>query len=331
MNPPSTEMSPAFWSFGNGEGEIAPGRVEHGSQESGPLLELETVYSAVSRGTEALVFNGQVPASEYQRMRAPFQQGDFPGPVRYGYMNVGRVVAGPAEVIGRYGFVLFPHQRRYRVPASAVTLLPETLPPGRAVLAANLETAINGLWDGEPLIGDRVAIVGCGVVGCLVAWLASGITGTRVTAVDPNPHRRDVLASLGVEWAPKLTRDDHDLVFHTSGHPAGLETALALAGNEGRIIEMSWYGEQTIPASLGGSFHSRRLTLRSSQVGQLSPRQLPRWNHSDRMALAIRLLENNPRLDNLITGESDFEQLPDVMPELARGASDTLCHRIRYS
>ncbi|MGM0569655.1 zinc-dependent alcohol dehydrogenase [Marinobacter sp.] len=330
MNPPSTEMSPAFWSSGNGLGEIAPGQVDHNSDNHGPQLEMETVYSAISRGTEALVYNGQVPESEYQRMRAPFQQGEFPGPVRYGYMNVGRVVAGPPSLVGRYGFCLFPHQRRYRVPASAVTILPEEIPPGRAVLAANLETAINGLWDGEPLVGDRIAVVGCGVVGCLVAWLASRIPGTRVTAIDPNANRRAVLAALGIGWAPESARDDHDLVFHTSGHTSGLETALSLAGNEGRIIEMSWYGEQAVPARLGGSFHSRRLTLRSSQVGQLSPRQLPRWSFRDRMALAIRLMAD-PALDNLITGESDFEQLPDVMAELARGASDTLCHRIRYS
>ncbi|GGY85450.1 zinc-dependent alcohol dehydrogenase [Marinobacter zhanjiangensis] len=329
MTSSSTETSPAFWSLGNGRGEIADGQVFHHSGEEG-WVEVETLYSAISRGTEALVFNGDVPESEHQRMRAPFQQGEFPGPVRFGYMNVGRVIGGRVDLVGRPVFCLFPHQQRYRVPASAVTPLPEGVPPERAVLAANMETAINGLWDGAPLVGDRIAVVGCGVVGCLVAWLAARIPGARVTAIDPNPHRQAVLESLGVRWAGSPEQDDHDLVFHTSGHPGGLESALALAGNEARIIEMSWYGRQAVPASLGGSFHSRRLTLRSSQVGQVSPQQAPRWSHADRMALALSLLAE-PALDALITGESPFSELPAVMQQLAAGASDTLCHRIHYA
>ncbi|MFC4261127.1 zinc-binding alcohol dehydrogenase [Marinobacter lacisalsi] len=329
MTSPSMETSPAFWSLGNGHGEIAEGQVAHDADQE-PWVEVETLYSGISRGTEALVFNGQVPESEYQRMRAPFQQGDFPGPVRFGYMNVGRVVGGRVDLVGKTVFCLFPHQRRYRVPAAAVTPLPEAVPPERAVLAANMETAINGLWDGGPLVGDRIAVVGCGVVGCLVAWLASRIPGARVTAVDPNPSRRAVLEALGVHWASSLDRDDHDLVFHTSGHPGGLDSALALADNEARIIEMSWYGGQAVPASLGGAFHSRRLTLRSSQVGKVSPRQAPRWSHADRMTLALSLLAD-PALDVLITGESSFSELPAVMEELAAGASDALCHRIHYS
>ncbi len=330
MNSPSREMSPAFWSFGNGRGEIAPGQVNHGHHDPSSLVELETVYSAISRGTESLVFSGQIPESEHQRMRAPFQQGDFPGPVRYGYMNVGRIVAGLPGAEGRYGFCLFPHQRRYRVPAEAVTLIPEDVPPARAVLAANLETAINGLWDGEPLVGDRIAVVGCGVVGCLVAWLARAIPGVRVNAVDPDPRREAVLTALGMDWTAESSREDHDLVFHTSGSPTGLETALALAGNEARLVEMSWYGKAAVSVNLGGSFHSRRLTLRSSQVGQLSPRQLPRWSHGDRLKLALQLL-TDPALDHLITGESDFDELPSVMAELAAGHTGALCHRIRYT
>lgn len=325
----STATSPAFWARGNGTGKIAPGQLDHAGTGQ-RWVEVETLYSGISRGTEALVFNGQVPESEYQRMRAPFQQGDFPGPVRYGYMNVGRVVAGAPELHGRTVFCLFPHQRHYRVPADAVTVVPDSVPAQRAVLAANLETAINGLWDGAPLVGDRIAVVGCGVVGSLVAWLASRIPGTRVTAVDPDPRRHGILNRLGVEWRENGDQDDHDLVFHTSGHPLGLEAALTLAGNEARIVEMSWYGEQVVPASLGKSFHSRRLTLRSSQVGQISPAQAPRWQFGDRMALALSLLQA-PELDSLISGESEFETLPELMAELATGPSEALCHRIRYS
>ncbi|PXX90758.1 dehydrogenase [Marinobacter vulgaris] len=336
-------MTNAFWVTGTLEGAIREATFDHHlaaiSAEENPAVEVEALYSGISRGTEALVFNNQVPESQFNAMRAPFQEGEFPFPVKYGYASVGRVTSGPAELTGRSVFCLFPHQTHYRVPASAVVPLPEGLPEGRAVLAANMETAVNGLWDAAPRIGDRIAVVGLGVVGLLVAWLASRIPGTRVTAVDINPERRSVAESLGLDFQTQCQQDDHDLVIHASGHPAGLEKALGLAGMEGRIIEMSWYGERTVPLSLGHGFHSRRLTIRSSQVGHLNPLQLPRWQYRDRMSLALDLLRHDA-LDNLISGESPFESLPEVMAALAGApgngsamptASETLCHRIVYN
>ena len=332
-------MTNAFWVTGPGEGVIRPATYNHCSPEGdGPAVEIQALYTGISRGTESLVFTGRVPQSEHHSMRAPFQEGDFPFPVKYGYASVGRVVSGPEALTGRSVFCLFPHQTRYRVPAAAVVPLPEGLPESRAVLAANMETAINGLWDASPRVGERIAVVGLGVVGLLVAWLASRIPGTRVTAVDTNPQRKAVAESLGLNFQIACKQDDHDLVIHASGHPEGLEAALALAGMEGRIIEMSWYGEQPVPVSLGRAFHSRRLTIRSSQVGNLNPEQLPRWHYSDRMSLALDLLRDGV-LDSLISGESPFESLPELMPELAgnadgtpgRLAPQTLCHRIVYS
>lgn len=322
----------AFWVTGPGEGEIRTVPVQGTAHTETPELmaEVETLYSGISRGTEALVFSNQVPESEAQRMRAPFQQGEFPYPVKYGYSNVGRVVRGPEELVGKTVFCLFPHQSRYRVPVSALLPLPEEVPASRAILAANMETAINGLWDGQPRVGDRIAVIGLGVVGLLVAWLASRIPGTRVTAVDINPARADVAKALGLHFQSYCHQDDHDLVFHASGHAAGLETALSIAGMEGRIIEMSWYGRQTVPLSLGQGFHARRLTIRSSQVGHLNPAQQPRWSHSERLSLALSLLQDN-RLDALVSGESPFEDLPDTMTMLSgRAGSEALCHRIVY-
>ncbi|MDL0429749.1 zinc-binding alcohol dehydrogenase [Marinobacter sp. TBZ242] len=336
-------MTNAFWVTGPLEGAIREATHDHHSPASAtaddPAVEVRALYSGISRGTETLVYTSQVPESEFNTMRAPFQEGDFPFPVKYGYASVGQVLSGPDHLLGRSVFCLFPHQTDYRVPASAVVPLPEGLPAGRAVLAANMETAVNGLWDAAPVIGDRIAVVGLGVVGLLVAWLASRIPGTRVTALDTNPDRRAVAESLGLDFHTHCQRDDHDLVIHASGHPAGLETALALAGMEGRIIEMSWYGSQTVPLPLGHAFHSRRLTIRSSQVGHLNPGQVPRWQYRDRMTLALDLLQHDV-LDNLITGESPFESLPEVMAALAGGAggtkcipsaTDTLCHRIVYN
>jgi 2-desacetyl-2-hydroxyethyl bacteriochlorophyllide A dehydrogenase len=322
------EEARAFWVAAPGRGEIrgetlpapAPGDVV-----------VRALYSGISRGTEALVFGGHVPESERGRMRAPFQAGEFPAPVKYGYSSVGRVERGPQGLVGRTVFALFPHQTRYVVPASAVHLLPESLPPARAVLAANLETAINGLWDARPHVGDRVAVVGGGTVGCLAAWLAAGIPACEVELVDVNPGRAEVARRLGVAFAePADARGEADVVIHASGSPAGLELALRLAAHETTIVEMSWFGDRPVTLPLGAAFHARRLAIVSSQVGRVAPSQRARWDTRRRLELALRLLAD-ATLDALVTGESDFEALPATMADLARGPGDVLCHRVRYA
>ena len=263
-------------------------------------------------------------------MRAPFQAGEFPFPVKYGYASVGVVERGPRELAGRRVFVLHPHQDWYAVPASAAHLVPANVPADRAVLAANLETAINGVWDGHPRVGDRIAVVGAGTVGCLVGWIAQRILGCDVELSDINPHRGKVAERLGVRFVePSALRAEADLVFHTSGSPGGLLTAMSIAGNDATIVDLSWYGDQVVPLALGEAFHSRRLTIRSSQVGRIAPTQAPRWDYRRRMALALSLLQD-ASLDALITGESAFDQLPDVLARLAAAPGDELCHRIRY-
>ena len=317
----------AFWIAAPGHGEIRDEPLPH--QGVGDVV-VRALYSGISRGTESLVFNGRVPESEYQRMRAPFQAGDFPAPVKYGYANVGIVEQGPADLQGRHVFVLFPHQTRFAVSAQALHLVPDDVPPARAVLAANVETAINIAWDARPQIGDRVGVVGAGTVGCLVAWLLSHVAGCEVQLVDVNPRRSDIARALGATFAtPDRARGDADLVVHASGSPSGLDLALRLAAFEATVVEASWYGSDIVPVSLGEAFHARRLTLRSSQVGHLPLEQRARWDNRRRMQLAMRLLAD-PALDALVTGESDFDALPDVMARLAHAPGDTLCHRIRY-
>jgi 2-desacetyl-2-hydroxyethyl bacteriochlorophyllide A dehydrogenase len=318
----------AFWVAAPGRGEI---RAEQLTTPSAADVVVRALYSGISRGTEALVFQGRVPASEYQRMRAPFQAGDFPAPVKYGYASVGRIERGPVALQDRDVFVLHPHQTRYVVPGDSVFMLPPSVPPGRAVLTANLETAINGLWDARPHVGDRVAVVGAGTVGCLVAWLAGQMAGCQVELVDINPRRADVARDLGVGFAsPETAAEDADIVIHASGTPSGLACALRLAGFEATIVEMSWYGDQAVPVALGAAFHARRLTIKSSQVGTISPGQRPRWDARRRMTLALSMLGDGA-VDVLITGESEFDALPRVMADLAAGPGDTLCHRIRYT
>jgi hypothetical protein len=317
----------AFWVTGPNQGEIR-------SETLPPLpndwVRVRTRFSGISRGTEGLVFRGEVPRSEYRRMRAPFQDGDFPAPVKYGYINVGEVEQGPAALLGAAVYCLYPHQTRYQVPAAAVTPLPDELPLGRAVLAANMETAVNGLWDAGPRIGDRISVVGGGTLGCLVAWLAGRIPGCRVELIDTNPARASLAESLGVAFRDPVTATaDADLVVHASGAPAGLATALELAGFEATVLELSWFGSQPVTLPLGHAFHQRRLTLRSSQVGSVASPQRARWDYRRRMGLALSLLTHDV-LDRLITGEDGFDDLPHVQARLAVDPGDTLLHRIRY-
>jgi 2-desacetyl-2-hydroxyethyl bacteriochlorophyllide A dehydrogenase len=317
----------AFWVVAPGHGEIRP---ETPAPPSPSDVVVRTLYSGISRGTESLVFHGRVPPSEYQRMRAPFQQGDFPGPVKYGYANVGHVEHGPPALVGRTVFALYPHQTRFVVPATAVHVVPDAVPPRRAVLAANMETALNGVWDARVVPGQRVAVVGAGTVGCLVARLAVRIPACDVELVDTNPARAGVASALGVRFAAAgEAAAEADIVIHTSGSPAGLATALSLAGMEATVVDLSWYGDQPVTLPLGGAFHSRRLTIRSSQVGQVAADQRPRWTYARRLAKALALLAD-PSLDALLTGETPFEHLPSAMPALTASAGDTICHAVVY-
>lgn len=292
---------------------------------------MRALHSGISRGTETLVFRGEVPVSEFDRMRAPHQAGDFPAPVKYGYNSVGVVEQGPPDLLGRTVFCLYPHQTHYVVPATAVHVLPSDVPPARAVLAANLETAINALWDAAPRLGDRIAIVGGGAVGLLVAWLAARLPGCQVQLVDTQVARRAIAQQLQVDFAlPGDARPEADLVIHASGQSEGLATALNLAAFEATVIELSWYGERPVNVPLGGAFHARRLTLRSSQVGQVATAQRARWDYRRRFALALSLL-NDPALDALITDAAPFAELPAVLARLSASRADTtLCHRIDY-
>lgn len=322
------ENARSFWVAEPNRGEI---RAETLRGPGPDEAVVRTLFSGISRGTEALVFAGAVPKSEHERMRAPFQVGTFPAPVKYGYSNVGIVERGPAELVGRHVFCLYPHQTRYVAPVAALHALPSDVPPARAVLAANLETAVNGLWDATPRVGDRIAVVGAGTVGCLVAWLAARLPGVDVQLVDVDARKRAVAAELGVALAlAPAAIHDADLVVHASGTEAGLASALQLAGFEATVLELSWYGARRPTVALGEAFHSRRLTLKSSQVGAVATEQRARWTTARRMQLVLRLLAD-PKLDSLITGESAFEDLPRVLARLASPSEYTLCHRIKYS
>ena len=321
------EVAQALWYTGPGQVEI---RQESLPEPQTGELRVRALYGAISRGTEGLVLAGRVPASEYERMRAPFMGGDFPFPVKYGYSTVGRVEQGTESLLGRTIFSLHPHQTLFNIRASAVVVLPKDLPPQRAVLAANMETALNAVWDAAPSPADRIAIVGGGVVGSLVAYLCGRLPGAEVTLVDVNPARAELAKAFGVSFAtPESAKGDCDLVVHASGNPTGLGTALALAGEEATVVELSWYGNSAVTAQLGGAFHSRRLRLLSSQVGRSAPSHRPRWTHGRRLAAALALLAD-ARLELLLATPVAFRDLPDQLPNILDARSGILCQPISY-
>ncbi|MFE0270665.1 zinc-binding alcohol dehydrogenase [Streptomyces sp. NPDC058992] len=317
----------AFWLNSPGQGEIRDVRLKE--PDEGDVV-VRSLCSGVSRGTESLVFRGGVPESQYTAMRAPFQEGEFPGPVKYGYLSVGVVEEGPPHLLGRTVFCLHPHQSHYVVPASAVTPVPDTVPAGRAVLAGTVETAVNALWDAAPLVGDRIAVVGAGMIGGSVAALLGGFPGVRVQLVDANPERAALAEALGVDFAlPEEALGGCDLAVHASATEAGLTRSLELLAPEGTVLELSWYGDRRISVPLGEAFHSGRLVLRGSQVGRVAEARRSRRSYADRLALSLDLLAD-PVFDALITGECAFEELPSVMPRIASGELPGLCHRVVY-
>lgn len=312
--------APALWCVGPEQAEVLPGALGEG-------VRVDTLYSGISRGTERLVFRGQVPESEHERMRGPAQEGAFPFPVKYGYCAIGRVAEG--RLAGRTALALHPHQVQFRLPEAALTPLPEALPPERAVLGANMETALNLLWDSGAGAGDRIAVIGAGVVGALTGYLATQLPGAEVTLVDVISQRAVLADRLGCQFAlPDEAPRDCDVVLHLSATAEGLATAIACAGMQATVVEGSWYGNSMTAVPLGGAFHSHRLRLLSSQVGHLPPERVPRWSYARRIAKALDLL-TDPVLDALISGETLFKDLPARYGAILAQA-ETLCHRVRY-
>lgn len=326
------DRAPALW-------QVAPGLAElrETALDAAPGdLVIRTLYSGISRGTEALVLAGAVPPTEHDRMRAPMQAGDFPFPVKYGYAAVGRVIAGPEARLGEIVFALAPHQAVFACAPGMARPLPPGLPPARAVLAANMETALNIVWDAAAGPGDRIAVVGAGVVGALVGWLCAQLPGAEVTLIDTNAARAPLARALGCAFAaPDSARSDSvrpgecDVVIHASASPEGLAFALGLAAPEAVVVEASWHGDRAVPVPLGQAFHSQRLRLISSQVGRLPPVRAPRWTHARRLQKALDLL-CAPALDVLISGETALADLPAAYPGILADPA-TLCHRVRHT
>lgn len=325
--PNSAPKPQALWYAGQNQCAL---RVAESGLPKPDEVQIKTLFSGISRGTEGLVYRGEIPSSEWQRMRAPFQEGNFPYPVKYGYSNVGRVISGDPALAGRIVFSLYPHQSVFTLPSQSCVPVPDGIPAERAILAANMETALNAIWDGKPSPGDHICVVGGGVLGILTAFLASRLPGTSVTLVDTNLGRVGIAKDLGLSFSsPEQAPRDQDLVFHASASSAGLATALRCAGDETTIVELSWYGEKEVVVPLGTDFHSRRLKLVSSQVGSIPVDRRARWTYRRRLETALSLL-SDPVLDGLISHRVAFETLPEHLPDLLNKASDVLAALVVY-
>lgn len=314
-----TTRARAFWTVAPGRGELRDETVADAGRDQ---ILVRTLASGVSRGTEALVFAGRVPASQHAAMRAPLMGGAFPFPVKYGYSAVGR------DGDGRRVFVLHPHQDVFVAPVGMCVAVPDTVPTPRAVLAANMETALNLVWDATPLAGERMLVIGGGVVGLLTASLLAQVPAASVTVVDIDGTREALARKFGCAFAsPEQAPREQELLVHTSASEAGLRLALDCAGFEARIIEGSWFGDTAPSVPLGEAFHARRLRLIATQVGSVAPAMRGRRSHAERQALALELLAD-PAYDALLDGPTRFQDMPDSMPRIL--APGGLCHVISY-
>lgn len=308
----------ALWHVGPRQSEL----LETPCDQAG--VQVRTRYSLISRGTERLIWEGRVPKAEQSRMRAPYQEGDFPFPVKYGYAAVG-VTPDDQPV-----FALYPHQTHFSLPKAQLRFIPKHIPLRRAALAANMETALNAVWDSGAGPGDRICVVGAGLVGCLVARLCQRLPGAEVTLVDRMRQRRDVAAQLNVNFAlGEEAPTGCDIAFHTSASEGGLATAMGCLGDEATLVEMSWYGDKAVSAPFGGAFHAGRHRIISSQVGSISPSRRPRWDYARRMDKAIELLDD-PALDHLIDGQVAFKNLPKELPSILAPDADGIATIVTY-
>ncbi|PNI08528.1 dehydrogenase [Arthrobacter sp. AFG7.2] len=326
-NQSSPKHATAYWTTAKEHGELRPEQLPVPGPDEALVRAL---YSGISKGTEMVVHAGAVPPRVAEEMRAPRQEGHFPGPVKFGYLSVGVVEEGPEGWVGQRVFCLNPHQDRYVTPVSSLTRIPDDVPSRRAVLTGTVETAVNALWEAGPRLGDRVAVVGAGLVGGMVATLLRTFPLGRLQLVDLDPGRKQLAETLGIDFAhPDDALPDCDIVFHCSASQEGLARSLQLAGDEADVIEMSWYANREVTLPLGEDFHARRLSIRASQVGVVARARRHRRTTADRLNLAVSLLKD-PVFDAFLTGTSPFAELPNVVQDLAHGNLDALCHVVAY-
>ena len=270
-------------------------------------LLIQTKYSGISYGTERVVYTGSVPDSQRELMRCPYQEGNFGSDVKYGYMNIGKVIDGPPGFKGKYVYTLFPHQTYYILDKTEVTLIPESIPLKRCLLTANMETAINGMWDTLPSCGDKILVIGSGVVGFLMAYILKSIPGSEILLVDSDSKKNKYSKLFNINFKNKYKAN---IIYECSGNAKILDGLSKHVKDEAIICILSWYGDNISKVKFGEEFLSKRIKIIFSQVSKVSHNRSQYWDNVKRRELAIKML-NDDRLDNLIEKKIiKFSKLP---------------------
>jgi len=290
---------------------------------------LQSKYSLISVGTERTVSMGKVPVDLHDSMAVPYMKGAFSFPVKYGYSLVGKVLKGPSEWMGRNVHLMHPHQDYCYSNLSDLFILPPTIPLKRATLISNMETAVNAIWDSQVSIGDRVVVVGFGLIGSLVALIVRQIPGVEVQVVEIDKSRQQVARSLGFGVSDSCKKNHFDMAFHASGSATGLQNAIDAVGLEGPIIELSWYGNRKVDISLGTTFHSLRKQLISSQVSFIPSTKQSGWDFKRRKKTVLNLL-HNPVFDHLLDTEVPFKESPSVFEKIRNNDWEPLTCVVKY-
>ena len=297
---------------------------------STPYCVVKSICSGISQGTEQLVYSEAVPESIQHQMRCPYMGGDFPFPIKYGYSLVGEVVEGPENIVGRNVHMLHPHQDYGCVHPRDIYLLDDGILPEKAILASNMETAVNAVWDSQVTLGDRVLVVGFGNVGSLVARILSLSMGVEMFVTDTSALKRSMAQKMGFNVCEiSQLKEEFDISFNVSASADGLQTAIDAVGYEGKIIELSWYGNRAVSLQLGGDFHIQRKTIISSQVSHIPSHRLARWDTIRRKKLVFSLLKQ-PEFEEHVTHNLRFSELPRILSESRSLFQDNLMIAVHY-
>ena len=317
----------------------APRRIEIRDQDvSEPgegEVRIETDLSGISAGTELLLYRGQLPGGTILDEALPSLSGKVDYPLAYGYAVIGRVVAqgtGVGDLLGRRVFAFETHRSAFLARPEELQLVPEDVPSESAVLLPTVETAVGLVHDARPLMGERVLVVGQGIVGLATTALLSRFPLARLVTVDRWEPRRRLSVELGAasSVSPEdLDERDFDLTFEVSGSPEALDVAVTATGIEGRVIVGSWYGGKRAPLDLGTHFHRGRLSLRSSQVSRISPRLSARWTKERRFQVALEAAARLPAR-KLVSHRFPIERAAEAYRLLDESPDDCLQVLLTY-